>query len=554
MKQTAIPLTDEEKANMQLLEITGGILTGVTDPNKLIGSLVLPEGITEIGTLVFADCSGLKCISIPNSMKVIGDSVFSDCTGLARIGIPNSVTEIGDYVFSGCTCLTELTVDRENPVYCSANNILYTKNKKHLIVAAGGLKGHIVLPDGVTGIAEAAFLNCRSLTGVHIPVTVTRIGINAFSRCTNLINLTVDSANPVYYSEDNSIYTKNTKHLIAAAGGLKGHIVLPNGVTGIGYEAFADCTALTGVTIPATVTRIAHQAFIGCSSLTNVRIPDSVTKIDDYAFFGCTHLTELTVDNENPVYCSENNILYTKDKTRLIAAAGGLKGRVVLPDTVTEIADYSFRDCCFLTSVNIPCSVTRINDCAFSGCTGLTELNVDSENPIYYSENNILYTKDKKCLIAAAGGLKGHVVIPDGVTEIADYAFSDCRSLTSVSMPCTVTRIGNCAFSGCTGLIGISIPDGVTEIDYEAFADCTALTDVRIPSNVTWIGDESFSGCTNLKTVIIESSIIKTIKDNAFENVHADIHFTVKTDAVKAMLKKNTAIRDEQITVAPSKS
>ena len=103
MKQTAIPLTDEEKANMQLLEITGGILTGVTDPDKLIGSLVLPDGITKIDKFAFSDCSGLTNIVIPNSVKVIADYAFSCCTGLTSIVIPDSVTKIGNNVFSDCS-------------------------------------------------------------------------------------------------------------------------------------------------------------------------------------------------------------------------------------------------------------------------------------------------------------------------------------------------------------------------------------------------------------------------------------------------------------------
>ena len=108
-------------------------------------------------------------------------------------------------------------------------------------------------------------------------------------------------------------------------------------------------------------------------------------------------------------------------------------------------------------------------------------------------------------------------------------AFSACTSLTSVTISHTVTVIGSAAFTCCFNLPAIVIPDSVIEI-------CPF----------------AFSNCRNLKTVIIESTIIKDIDETAFENVHTDIHFTVKNDAVKAMLKKNTAIRDEQITVAPN--
>ena len=172
--------------------------------------------------------------------------------------------------------------------------------------------------------------------------------------------------------------------------------------------------------------------------------------------------------------------------------------------------------------------------------------------------------------------LIGSLVLPEGITEIGMFAFAHCSGLTSIIIPDSVTKIGQGAFACCfglscitipctvteiadevffwNGLIHIVIPDTVIKIGKDAFSDCSSLTSVIIPHSVAEIGDEAFFGCTNLKTVIIESTIIKTIKDNAFENVHADIHFTVKTDAVKAMLKKNTAIRGEQITVAPSKS
>ena len=108
------------------------------------------------------------------------------------------------------------------------------------------------------------------------------------------------------------------------------------------------------------------------------------------------------------------------------------------------------------------------------------------------------------------------------------------------------------AFSACTSLTSVTIPRTVTVIGSAAFTCCFNLPAIVIPDSVIAICPFAFSTCRNLKTVIIESTVIKDIDETAFENVHADIHFTVKTDAVKAMLKKNTAIRDEQITVEPN--
>ncbi len=113
-------------------------------------------------------------------------------------------------------------------------------------------------------------------------------------------------------------------------------------------------------------------------------------------------------------------------------------------------------------------------------------------------------------------GPGGDVVIPEGITEIGDWAFSNCTGLTSVTIPEGVTEIGGSVFYGCTSLSSVTIPEGVTEIRSWSFFGCTDLTSVIIPEGVTKIGGCAFGGCTNLQSVMIPESVME-IGEVAFQ-------------------------------------
>lgn len=105
--------------------------------------------------------------------------------------------------------------------------------------------------------------------------------------------------------------------------------------------------------------------------------------------------------------------------------------------------------------------------------------------------------------------MNGVGIIPDSVTEISNFAFSDCAGLTSISIPDSVTEIGDGAFKGCTGLTSIVIPDSVTKIGLRAFLRCTGLNSISIGNSVTEIGDGAFDGCTGLTSIVIPDSVTK---------------------------------------------
>lgn len=211
---------------------------------------------------------------------------------------------------------------------------------------------------------------------------------------------------------------------------------------------FYYSTTFTKIEIPDTyndlpVTSIGAKSFLECA-FTQITIPDSVTNIGDYAFLYCPSLTEINVVEGNPNYCSENGVLFNKDKTTLIQYPMGKKDK-----------SYSITD-----------SVTNIGEMAFGYCTSLTS-----------------------------------IVIPDSVTSIGSEAFFMCVSLTSITIPNSVTSVGSEAFCSCVSLTSINIPDSVTSIGEYAFVGCFNLTYAIIPDSVTYIGEEAFYYCYCLNDV-----------------------------------------------------
>ena len=385
----------------------------------------------------------------------------------------------------------------------------------------------------VTSIGEWAFSSCSALTAVTIPDGVTSIGSNAFRSCSSLTAVTI-----------------------------------PASVTNIGIWAFSWCSQLTAVTIPEGVATIGNYAFGYCSSLTAVNIPASAINIGDWVFDACTALTQINVASGNTAYCSENGILFNKDKTTLICyPAGKPQLEYTIPSSVTVIGKNAFACCDALTQLTIPSSVTSIGEWAFDGCTALAEMtvlatvppivadadvfrNVDCNIPVYVPAaslaayqaaevwkefNNLqgwvtINNLNYKVIDPEVGNdyaiLFGYEVAPQGalnipeiinipvgrtyqrvpVTQIDEKALSKCNAITSVTIPDGITSIGKSAFEYCINLTKVIIGNDVTTIKESAFYYCSSLKQVTIPASVTDISyNRVFGQCTALTQIDVES-------------------------------------------------
>ncbi len=496
-------------------DIGGSAFEGCTGLTRV----VLPHGVTSIGMYAFDRCSALTDVTIPNSVTMIGDGAFYGCTGLANVTIPDSVTTIGDNTFAYCDALTS-----------------------------------VIIPDSVTSIEYNTFYACKSLTSVTIPGGVTKIGDNAFYGCNALTD--------IYYGgygidwlkaggghdrapENAAVHFKDGLYGKGACGENVDWVMTAGGTLTIsGTGAMADCewnsapwaracSEITSIVIGDGVTGIGNNAFQYCSSLTGAAIPGSVTAIGSSVFYGCDALTDIyyggygmdwlevyghdqipdsaTVHYKENLYgrgsCGENvNWVMTADGMLTISGTGAMADyewsgtpwasvcseikSVVIGDGVTSIGDYAFYDCGALTSVTIPDTVTVIGDGAFRGCSRLSGM-----------------------------------TIPDSVTSIGKSAFRDCCKLTGLTIPDNVTSIGDHAFNGCNGLTSVTLPTSVTRISAGMFYNCWSLSNVTIPNGVTSIGDSAFGKCTDLSSVTIPDSVTTIGRDAFYYCSLTDVYY-----------------------------
>lgn len=299
---------------------------------------------------------------------------------------------------------------------------------------------------GIETIPDSQFKIWQSLVSITLPKNVTSIETDAFFSCKNLTSINIPEG----------VITIGARAFGSCSN--LASLILPEGVASIGEGAFRFCTKLTSINIPEGVTSIEDFTFQGCSTLTSINIPEGVTTIGENAFSNCTSLTSIN-----------------------------------LPEGITSIGSFAFAYA-RLTTIHIPESVTSIGDNPFRSCTTL-----ESITGKFTSPDGLFLMKDGKLIATAPASMNGDIAIPDSVTSIGVYAFSNCTDLISTNIPEGVTLIDVGTFYSCTNLVSIGIPEGVISIETNAFRFCHNLTSINIPESVTSIAVSAFQNCSGLQ-------------------------------------------------------
>lgn len=367
------------------------------------------------------------------------------------------------------------------------------------------LPNKVIIPSSyngkaVTQIGMQAFSYCQSLTDITIPDSITSISDSAFSNCVGLSS-----------------------------------IIIPNSVTTVGNYTFNNCSNITSVSIGCNVVSIGDSAFYKCSGITEIIIPDSIVSIGSSAFDGCTGISSIwfgggvtniglgafrILDTYYDVYVTDLEAWLNIDcdgyarpnyygMLHILDKNGYEKTNIVIPEGAARIPECAFRNADSITEITISKSVAsigwgafpqKVKDVYISDVEAWINIECAHgyDRPNYYGSLHIL---DKY------GNEITDLIIPDGVSSISRHAFYNAKSITSVKIPDSVTAIEGSAFAYCSKLESVYLSQNVSYIELEAFFYCENLAAITIPSSVTYISAQAFYNCSSLPSIVIPDSV-----------------------------------------------
>ncbi|MDF2881243.1 MAG: hypothetical protein K0R54_1800, partial [Clostridiaceae bacterium] len=572
------------------LDITTGILTisgtgNMNDYNSInqpfypvrdkIKTVIIEEGVTNVGNNTFYAFKNLTSITIANTVKIIRSSAFYDCDGLTTIVFPNSLTSIEYSAFKECDNITSITIPGSvttigSDAFSECDNLVeiineYTGNQTigtNVFTNSGlnkpskNARGYYENINFVNAIINAGY-TFEGLLNIGVYQLGTNV-IGTFDAETGILTIsgTGDMTdflgiNTPYYSIGNLIKTVIIQEGVTSIGDNAFYnnfinltsIIIPETVTKIGSNAFYK-SGIASIIIPNSVLTISSSAFNECDGLISITIPSSVVTIGSGAFANCDNLAEIInmyQGNQSivNVFTNSGKNASTKIGKAYFENLNGIKSFINAGYTFEELSNIGV----YQLGVNVIGTLDSDTGIfTISGTGNMNDMVFNFDNRV----TNAPYFEIKEKI--------KHVIVETGVTRVGKFAFYECDNILTVSFAETVISIGGGAFFSNDKLEEINFSEGLTTIDnahvevysiwecngicwsskyqafYGAFRDSKSLTSVTFPSSLSNIGSYAFGGAVNLASINNLYNGEQTVETSAF--VDAGKSLTEKTATV----------------------
>ncbi len=511
--------------------------------------------LTQIGEYAFANCVSITKwgsdndgkLVIPTGVSIIGTHAFENEMLITDVTIADSVTSVGEGAFGGCSSLENIIMPQlYGPSESSKEGYFYsgswTKSGNTFTSTQSRLGGFYIETIKVCfyGTIEIACTTSSSSSSIGASGNgyYEEVLLNGKSCGKILNNSTMNVVLGVIPGDviELTCYlcTMNVQNVTKAVlksvvgNGSLGHLFGTASYSGSYADSSNDYkyyfpSSLKKVTITKQDV-IPAYAFNGCSSLTTVEIPENATSIGSYAFYKCSSLSSLNGENVINIpdsvesigsYAFANCITLNKIKSNVV-------GKANLSDSLETIGEYAFLNCDLLTDVTLGHSISNLSKYIFKGCSNITRLSLSvswSNNlPLTYVVPDSI-SKIKNIIVSEGTrisyGLFAHmtnvesITLPDTITQIGPQAFYDCISLKRINsntdgtfnLPNSLKFIEQSAFYGCVGLTDAKLGTSLLMVGERAFENCTNLVSVELGDKVTSIGKFAFVNCSKIKRI-----------------------------------------------------
>ena len=339
-------------------------------------TIQLSNNLNRLNYAVFNGCTNLTTISIPNGIMSIDSSAFGSCTKLDNIYIPAGVTSISCSAFSSCISLYNLTIDEANPVYEVEDGIIYAKDNSTLIMLASiSEEETVTVREGIKSLEEGTLSICTNMKTLNLPSSISNLSGKAFIGINQLETIKFPNGNINYMIEDGYLYSKDEKTLIYVVP-IKTEININETVETIESRAI-QCQSITELIIPDSVKTLRENILSYTTKLKKIEIGSGVSYLTPNfkAWSSLPSGLELTIDEDNPNYKVEGNLILTKNGEEVVTWINRAQSQII-PEGVVKLQNNSFLDFSSATEIVLPSTLKEIGNSAFVYCGSLIEIQI----------------------------------------------------------------------------------------------------------------------------------------------------------------------------------